>query len=52
MAGAALRTLPVPLHGGIEGAAAMEGWWVIARIGYDTRTWNMGNMSGAGSACI
>jgi hypothetical protein len=30
----------------------VEGRQVIARIGYDTRTWKIGNISGADSACI
>jgi hypothetical protein len=30
----------------------VEGRRVMVRIGYDTRTWNIGIMSGAASACI
>lgn len=45
------RTLSVPLHGGVGDAAAVEGQRTIARIGYDTRTWKTGDISGAAAAC-
>lgn len=46
------RTLPMPLHGGAGDAAVVEGRRVIARVGYDTRTWKMEGKSGATCACI
>lgn len=45
-------TLSVPLHGGVGDAAAVEGQRTIARIGYDTRTWKTGDISGAAATCI